>query len=63
MEPNPTISEGSRCHICGGLVPVLWTYCEPCRRRLAVEDPNEAREELSWRHEIEEHRQRWRSDE
>lgn len=48
--------EGSRCAICGRPVPTLWTYCEPCRLRLAAEDPHEAREELSWRHEIEEDR-------
>jgi hypothetical protein len=51
-----TPPEGSRCAICGCPVPTLWTYCEPCRLALAVEDPNEAREELSWRHEIEEDR-------
>lgn len=56
MESNPTISDGCRCRACGALVPALWGLCEPCRLRLAVEDPHEAREELSWRNEIEENR-------
>jgi hypothetical protein len=58
MEENPTVKAGSRCHRCGTLVPTLWTYCEPCRKAIAVEDPHEAREELSWRWEIEENRRR-----
>ena len=58
MEPNPTISYGSRCHRCGTTVRPLWHYCEPCRKAIAVEDRTEALEELSWRVQLEEERRR-----
>ena len=58
MEPNPTISEGASCKVCGGPVMPLWNYCEPCRRRLEADDRHEATEELAWRIEIEENRRR-----
>jgi hypothetical protein len=46
--------EGSRCQVCKCPVPTLWTYCEDCRRWLAVEDRAEALEEIAWRREIQE---------
>jgi len=48
----------SRCQKCGEPVPTLWTYCEPCRLEVAVENRHEALEELSWRYELEENRRR-----
>ncbi len=55
---NPTPAPGSRCRACGRPVRPLWTLCEGCRKRLAVEDRIGALEELSWRVEIEENKRR-----
>lgn len=45
-----------KCAMCKKPIPVSWTYCELCRRELAVENRHEAHEELSSRWEAEEAR-------